>query len=338
MKKNLGMFKMILLIYKMVFIVFFGFIGYYNNPVSNLSDFYSAIFGAGFGLFLILFIEKIKKSELKYIWSSFIGILLGTTIGVIFFELFKTIVVSAPFQGYIFFKTFFFVGFPVVGLFVGIQKANMFSPLNIKEFFRGSSVFTDSFLLDTSALIDGRILTVIESGFIEGDFMVAQFVLAELQAIADSHDKNKKIRGKRGLDILDKLRKLLNENISIYNKDISGAKSVDQKLVLLANDLNLKLITNDVNLSKIADLQDVKVLNINALAYALKPIVDPGEHLKITLTTVGKEKNQGIGYLDDGTMVIVENAKNDIGKNLKIEITSVLQTTSGKMLFGKKIR
>jgi len=328
---------MIIIILKIFFILFFTFIGYHNNPLQDVSHVFSAILGGCFAVFLILLIEKLKQTELKYIWSSFIGILLGTSLGFIFFELFKTIAMSAPFQGYIFFKTLFLVGFPVTGLFIGLQRPDMFSPLNIREFFRGSSVFTDSFIIDTSALIDGRILPIVDSGFLEGDFMIAQFVLAELQKIADSGDKSKKVRGTRGLDILDKLRKNPNIKVNIFNKDVRYAKSVDQKLVLLANDLNMKLITNDINLSKIAKLQDVKVLNVNELAYAMKPIVLPGESINLYLSAEGKEKNQGIGYLDDGTMVIIENARQDIGKKMRVEITSVLQTTSGKMLFGRKV-
>ena len=328
---------MLIFVYKILFIGFFSYIGYYNNPIADLTKIANSFLAGSLAIFLLLFIEKIKKLDLKYIWSSFIGILLGSILGVTFFEMFKTVVISAPFQGYIFFKTFFLIGFPLTGLFIGIQRSAMFSPLNIKEFFRGSSAFTDSFLLDTSVLIDGRIIPIAESGFIEGDFIVTQFVLAELQAIAESNDNSKKVRGKRGLDVLDKLRNHKNIKISIYSKKVSGAKSVDLQLVLLAKDLNLKLITNDINLSKIAKLQDVKALNINNLAYTLKPIVFPGEHLSVHLSAQGKEKNQGIAYLEDGTMVIVENAKNDIGKQLNIEITSVLQTTSGKMFFGKKL-
>lgn len=328
---------MILNFYKLLFVLFFTFIGYYNSPFKDLSDVTSAVIGGCFALFLILVIEKIKKSELKYLWSSTLGILSGTLIGWAMFEMFKLVVVSSPFQGYIFFKILFLVGLPVTGLFIGIQKPNMFSPLNIKEFFRGSSIFTESFLLDTSAIIDGRIVPVTESGFIEGELIITQFVLAELQMIADSHDKDKRLRGRRGLDIIDKLRNNPHIPVTILNKDIGSARSVDQKLALLAKELNLKLVTNDINLSKIAKLQDIKVLNINNLAFALKPIVYPGEHLKVTLAGAGKEKNQGIAYLDDGTMIIVENAKQHIGREIKIEVTSVLQTTAGKMIFGKKV-
>jgi uncharacterized protein YacL len=240
------------------------------------------------------------------------------------------------FSAYIFFKALFLFGIPVTGLFIGISKPNMFSPLNIKEFFRGSSAFTQSYLLDTSAIIDGRIVAIAISGFVEGELIITQFVLAELQFIADSNDANKKIRGKRGLDVIEQLQQNKEISVTILNKNIPGVKEVDQKLVLLAKEHNFKIITNDVNLSKIAKLQDVKVLNVNELAFALKPIVYPGEKLQTRITKEGKEKKQGLAYLEDGTMVVVDDAKSDIGRDVEIEVTSVLQSTSGKIIFGKK--
>jgi uncharacterized protein YacL len=256
-------------------------------------------------------------------------------IGWILFQLFNLIAIS--FSAYIFFKALFLFGIPITGLFVGIQKPNMFSPLNIKEFFRGSSAFTQSYLLDTSAIIDGRIVPIALSGFVEGELIITQFVLAELQFIADSSDPNKKVRGKRGLDVIEQLQKNKEISVTILNKTISGVKEVDQKLVLLAKDYRFKIITNDINLSKIAKLQDVKVLNVNELAFALKPIVYPGEKLNVRVTKEGKEKKQGVAYLEDGTMVVVDDAKTDIGRDLDIEVTSVLQSTSGKIIFGRKI-
>ncbi len=172
------------------------------------------------------------------------------------FQLFNLIAMS--FSAYVFFKALFLFGIPVTGLFIGISKPNMFSPLNIKEFFRGSSAFTQSYLLDTSAIIDGRIVSIALSGFVEGELIITQFVLAELQFIADSTDPNKKIRGKRGLDVIEQLQQNKEISVTILNKNVPGVKEVDQKLVLLAQEHNFKVITNDVNLSKIAKLQDVK--------------------------------------------------------------------------------
>jgi len=328
---------MIIYIYKLIFIAFFAFIGYYNSPFKNVTNIEGAIYGGAFALALVLLSIKIKKTELKYLWSAFIGLIGGLLVGWVMFLMFDLTARSEPFQALIYFKTLFLCGLPITGLFVGINKPNIFSPLNIKEFFRGSSAFTESYILDTSAIIDGRIVPITLSGFIRGELIITQFVLAELQAIADSSDPNKKVRGRRGLDVIEQLRSSSQISITILNKDVSGVKTVDQKIVLLAKDQNFKIVTNDVNLSKIAKLQDITVLNVNELAFALKPIVYPGEHLRVHIHKAGKEKKQGIAYLEDGTMVVIDDAKSDIGKDLQVEVTSVLQTTSGKMIFGRKL-
>jgi uncharacterized protein YacL len=327
---------MLIFVYQIIFVGFFAFIGYYNPPLSGLTRIEGAILGAVFALFLTLLTVKIKKTDLKNLWSAVIGILVGVIIGWTMFQMFKLLAISAPFQALIFYNTLFLIGIPITGLFIGMLKPNMFAPINIKEFFRGSSAFTDSFLLDTSAIIDGRIVPITLSGFIRGELIITQFVLAELQSIADSNEHNKKLRGKRGLDVIEQLRSNSQISVTILNKDIAGVKTVDQKIVLLAKDQNFKIVTNDINLSKIAKLQDIATLNVNELAFALKPIVFPGEHLKVHIQKAGKEKKQGIGYLEDGTMIVIDDAKSDIGKNLEIEVTSVLQTTSGKMIFGRK--
>jgi len=322
-------------VYKLIFVLVFAFIGYEYPPFANSTPMLGAVIGSAFAVSLVLLSISIKKTELKLLWSSTIGVLGGALVGFVLFKLFELVFQSL--QAYIYFKTLFLFGFPTTGLFIGINKPNMFSPLNIREFFRGSSAFTDSFLLDTSAIIDGRILPITVSGFIEGELIITQFVLAELQSIADSSDPTKKVRGRRGLDVIEKLRGNTQLNVTILNKNISGVKTVDQKIVMLAKDQNFKIVTNDINLSKIAKLQDIKVLNVNELAFALKPIVYPGEHLKVHITKSGKEKKQGIAYLEDGTMIVIDDAKNDIGKDMDVEVTSVLQTTSGKMIFGKKL-
>ena len=326
---------MLIYVYKLIFVLVFAIIGYYYPPFLHTTNVQGAVIGAAFAVALSILSIRVKNTELKDLWSATIGILMGALVGWVMFKMFE--VLSLSFSAYIFFKALFLLGFPITGFFIGIHRPNMFSPLNIREFFRGSSAFTDSFLLDTSAIIDGRILPIVLSGFIQGELIITQFVMAELQSIADSTDPTKKIRGKRGLDVIEKLKNNTQINVTILNKNISGVKTVDQKIVLLAKEQNFKIVTNDINLSKIAKLQDVTVLNVNELAFALKPIVYPGEHLKVHITKSGKEKKQGIGYLEDGTMIVIDDAKTDIGKNLDIEVTSVLQTTSGKMIFGRKL-
>jgi len=325
---------MLIYFFNILFVFLFAFIGYYYPPFYVTPRLMGAVYGFFFASCLVLLGIKIKKTELKNIWSAAIGLLGGLLIGWLLSQMFFMLAISLSTA--VFIKAFFMIGIPFTGLFIGIQKPNLFSPLNIKEFFRGSSAFTQSYLLDTSAIIDGRIIPITLSGFVEGELIITQFVLAELQFIADSTDATKKLRGKRGLDVLEQLQKNKNIAVTILNKNVSGIKDVDQKLVLLAKDYNFKVITNDVNLSKIAKLQDVKVLNVNELAFALKPIVHPGEKLTVYISKEGKEKRQGVAYLDDGTMVIIDDAKGDIGNTMDVEVTSVLQSTSGKMIFAKK--
>lgn len=329
---------MIVYVYKFIFIALFAYLGYNYHPFGGDSHIFGAVFGAGFALALSLLSVRVKKTELKYLWSSSIGVLGGVLMGFILLLIFNEIAFYYEvFQTRVFFNTLFLFGFPITGLFIGINKPNMFAPINIKEFFRGSSAFTESYLVDTSAIIDGRIVPITLSGFIRGELIITNFVLAELQSIADSSDPIKKVRGKRGLDVIEQLRSSAQISITILNKNISGVKTVDQKIVTLAKDQNFKIITNDINLSRIAKLQDITVLNVNELAFALKPIVYPGERLNVHIHKAGKEKKQGIAYLEDGTMIVIDDAKNDIGKELEVEVTSVLQTTSGKMIFGKKL-
>jgi uncharacterized protein YacL len=190
-------------------------------------------------------------------------------------------------------------------------------------------------ILDTSVIIDGRIADIAETGFLDGTVVTPQFVLRELQLVADSADPLKRNRGRRGLDILQRLQKVPSLQIQIVEDDFPTVREVDLKLIELAKVYEGKIITNDFNLNKVAQLQGVAVLNINELANALKPIVLPGEIMRVFILKEGKEYNQGVAYLDDGTMVVVDNARKMIGKTIDVSVTSVLQTTAGKMIFGK---
>lgn len=192
-------------------------------------------------------------------------------------------------------------------------------------------------ILDTSVIIDGRILNVVDSGFIEGDLIVSNFVLEELQFIADSSDDLKRERGRRGLDIVNELKARKNVNVIINDNLYEGVKEVDIKLLKLSLDLGGKIVTNDYNLNKIAHVQGIPVLNINDLANAVKTIVIPGEKMQAHIIKEGKEKNQGLAYLDDGTMIVVEEGKHLIGQEVVVTVTTVLQTAAGKMIFAKPI-
>jgi uncharacterized protein YacL len=221
------------------------------------------------------------------------------------------------------------------GLLLGLSRGKAISVAAIFRLFRGEGMEEHLKILDTSVIIDGRIADVCETGFLEGVFILPQFILQELQHIADASDTMKRARGRRGLDILHKIQKMSRITVRIVDEDFPKIKEVDAKLVALAKLLNAKVITNDFNLNKVAELQGVSVLNINELANSLKPVMLPGEAMKVFILKEGKEYNQGVAYLDDGTMVVVENARRLIGKNSDVTVTSVLQTTAGRMIFSK---
>lgn len=190
-------------------------------------------------------------------------------------------------------------------------------------------------ILDTSVIIDGRIADICRTGFIEGKLIIPSFVLEELRHIADSSDDLKRVRGRRGLDILNIIQKELNIDVEISEKDFDDIAEVDSKLLKLGQVLNAKVVTNDYNLNKVAQFQGVEVLNINELANAIKPVAIPGEEMVVQVVKEGKESNQGIAYLDDGTMIVVDGGKKHMGETINVLVTSVLQTPAGRMIFGK---
>lgn len=190
-------------------------------------------------------------------------------------------------------------------------------------------------ILDTSVIIDGRIADICQTKFLEGTIVIPRFVLEELQHIADSSDVLKRNRGRRGLDILNRIQKEINAHVEIFEGDFDDIQEVDSKLVKLAKKIDGVVVTNDFNLNKVCDFQNVDVLNINDLANAVKPVVLPGEELVVQVIKDGKEQRQGIAYLDDGTMIVVEEGRDYIGKTIEVLITSVLQTSAGRMIFAK---
>ncbi|HET6516392.1 MAG TPA: PIN domain-containing protein [Thermodesulfovibrionales bacterium] len=221
------------------------------------------------------------------------------------------------------------------GLLIGLKRGETLTIPGLFRILRGKETEAHLNILDTSVIIDGRIADVCEAGFLDGVFLLPQFILQELQHVADSPDSLKRARGRRGLDILHRIQKMAHITVRITDEDFPKIKEVDAKLVALARVYDAKVITNDFNLNKVAELQGVSVLNINELANALKPVVLPGETLKVFVIKEGKEYNQGVAYLDDGTMVVVENGRKIIGKNAEVTVTSVLQTTAGRMIFSK---
>ncbi|CAI4032647.1 putative PIN and TRAM-domain containing protein YacL [Nitrospira tepida] len=226
----------------------------------------------------------------------------------------------------------FLLGFPYLGMVLGAQFGKerfVIRPDGPVSHTNGSKI------LDTSVIIDGRVSDLCETGFLEGPFIVPHFILQELQHIADSSDTLKRARGRRGLDILNKIQKMPDLEVRIVEDDFPHIREVDAKIVALAKKVRAKVVTNDLNLNKVAELQGVRVLNINELCNALRPVVLPGEAMRVFVLKEGKEPGQGVAYLDDGTMIVVDNARRWIGRNVDVVVTSVLQTTAGRMIFTR---
>jgi uncharacterized protein YacL len=293
----------------------------------------------GYGVFagiilgiITIFLDRFLK---KVNFGTLFGGLAGLAAGLLFANLFllpikllvkgETAVVSFVFNA--------ILGYS--GMLIGFTRGRGLTIPGIFRLFQGKGFEENLKILDTSVIIDGRIADVCEAGFIEGTFIVPQFILQELQYIADSQDSMKRARGRRGLDVLHKIQKMANITVRIVDEDFPKIREVDSKLVALGKLMNAKVITNDFNLNKVAQLQGVSVLNINELANSLKPVVLPGETMRVFVLKEGKEYNQGVAYLDDGTMVVVENGRKSLSKTIDVMVTSVLQTTAGRMIFSK---
>ena len=294
----------------------------------------AAAAGAGIGLAILLFEMRLRAISLKRL----IGAAIGSILGIIGAYLFSVVIRNsiAPGSTQSFLQLLVMLLMAYVGLIVGANKGDLLNLAALGGIFGGEKQSKKSIkILDTSVIIDGRIADIAETGFVDGVIMIPQFVLRELQLVADSADSLKRNRGRRGLDILQRLQKMAVLDLQFVEDDFPTIREVDLKLIELAKAYEAKIVTNDFNLNKVAQLQGVPVLNINELANSLKPIVLPGEIMKVFILKEGKEHNQGVAYLDDGTMVVVDNARKMIGKNVEVSVTSVLQTTAGKMIFGK---
>jgi uncharacterized protein YacL len=284
---------------------------------------------------LTLLIEKgLKKIPLRNFLGSFLGLIVGILI--------------ANFLSNVFFSNFFnhqdtvlpllsvlygICGY--IGLRIGYKKGEEIHLPSWKPLSKNPSQAENAKILDTSVIIDGRIADITETGFIEGALIIPQFVLNELQHIADSSDSIKRTRGKRGLEVLHHIQKQANVDVRIVDKDYPAVKEVDSKLIELAKEVHGKIITNDSNLNKVAELQGIEVLNINELANSIKPVVLPGEEINVKILKEGKEIGQGVAYLDDGTMIVVDNGRKHMGKTIDVVVTSVLQTPAGRMIFAR---
>ena len=311
---------------------------YWHN---DFLSYVGLLFGFTIG-FIVVSVEKSMESiSTKKILTGGIGLFIGLfIINYITYQLFESFFTGSD-LGYI---TYAFVNFVAgyLGLIIGLRVSDDFGigvkQADLKDLQGGSGGVEQCRnykVIDTSSLIDGRILDVSKTGFIDGTFVIPTFVLHELQHIADSQDPLKRVKGRRGLDILKELREDKNMNIKFTDVDYPNIKEVDAKLIAFAKEKNGKIITTDFNLNKVAQVRNISVLNINDLVKALRPILLPGEIMTVLITKEGREKNQGIAYMDDGTMVVVEDAIKLVGSELNVVVTSVLQTSSGRMIFAR---
>jgi uncharacterized protein YacL len=297
---------------------------------SSYASLWGGISGGLIAAAIILVEIGIKRASGKGI----VGALLGLVIA--FFVTYLTTAISIPHawrQSNLYPLIYILTGY--LGIMIGVWKGKEFNPASWKILSKMGPRGEIPKILDTSVIIDGRIADVCETGFLEGPFVIPQFILHELQHIADSADPLKRNRGRRGLDILNRIQKQSDLEVRISEQDFPKLQEVDAKLIELAKRINGRIITNDFNLNKVAELLGLTVLNINQLTNALKPVVLPGETIHIQILKEGKEPGQGVAYLDDGTMVVVEEGRKIIGKELDVVVTSVLQTTAGRMIFAR---
>src|SRR5215469_1867226 len=319
--------------FRIVFTICCVVAGYHFRPF-NLSKELGAAAGFFFAVGIILFEVRLRRASLRRL----IGAVTGSIVGILAAYLSSLILTHTimPESTRSFFSLVIYLVMTYIGLVLGANKGDM---LNLQAFGgvfgseRGSKHSVK--LLDTSVIIDGRVADIADALFIDGGVVIPQFVLRELQLVADSADPLKRQRGRRGLEVLQRIQKMQHLDVQIAEDDFPQIADVDLKLIELAKRYDAKIVTNDFNLNKVATLQGIEIMNVNLLANALKPVVLPGEAMRVFILREGKEYNQGVAYLDDGTMVVVDGARKMINKTVDITVTSVHQTTAGKMIFGR---
>jgi uncharacterized protein YacL len=302
---------------------------------SELIGWYGLLVGVIMGLLLIPLHRKLEAVRMSSIVAGTAGLIVGVTISRFIFASLSALLIHIDSGLSASVRLLLDALFGYFGAMIALQRGKELDLLSLLRQLKEKPATESYKILDTSVIIDGRIADICETGFIEGTLVIPQFVLRELQHIADSSDTLKRNRGRRGLDILQRIQKKVDIPVRIDDLDFPEIREVDGKLVALAKMLRAKVITNDFNLNKVAELHGVSVLNINELANSLKPVVLPGEDMKIYVLKEGKEYNQGIGYLDDGTMVVIDNGRRWIGQTVDVCVTSVLQTTAGRMIFTR---
>ncbi len=316
------------------FVLLCGLMGFgMGDLFKSLFGDFAPVIGIGLGVLLGLLIIVLeltsKRVSVKGLSAAVFGIVFGILFARLMIEVFKLMHMPEEVNGVL------IVIFAYLGMVMALRGKDEFNIIIPYVKLRREDQREEIIVLDTSVIIDGRIADICHTKFIEGKLVIPRFVLKELQQIADSADPIKRNRGRRGLDMLNKIRKSGHMEVKIHEEDLPEIHDVDAKLIKLAKMLNAKVFTNDYNLNKIAELQGVSVLNINELANALKPVVIPGELMEAKIVKEGKEYNQAVAYLDDGTMVVIDNARQLIGQTVKVLVTSVLQTAAGRMIFAK---
>ena len=322
------------LLLRIGFVALLGIIAGFFQPF-GVSHSVAATGGILLGLAINVLELRVRQARLTSIVGTCLGSVLGGLIGLLFVSLLNPALFVAD-QTAQFFRLLVPLLGGFLGLLVGLAKSDLIDLSALGLFSKNVGTESSSLkLLDTSVLIDGRIADIADTGFLDGELVIPEFVLHELQLVADSSDSAKRNRGRRGLDIVSRLQKTNGITVQVTPLDFPAVREVDLKLIEAAKARRAKIVTNDFNLNKLAQVQGLTVLNINELANALRPVVLPGESMRVFISKEGKEPNQGVAYLDDGTMVVVDNARRHISRTLDVTVTSVLQTTAGKMIFGR---
>mgnify|MGYP001570226473 FL=1 len=329
---------LIMWIIRVLFVIISSIVGYSCSSYININQWQGFATGLIFSIVVVIIERLLKSVSLKEIISCLFGLVAGLVAANLLVFLTSVIMEGDENRNIlrmIAAASSLTLGY--LGMSVAYKKRDEFAffATTVGGVTRRTQS-NDIKILDTNVIIDGRIFDICESGFIEGRIIVPRFVLNELQYIADSADVLRRNRGRRGLDILHKMQKNPGIDVHIVEQDFPDVKEVGAKLIELAKSMGAKVITNDFNLNQVAELQAVSVLNINELANAVKPVILPGETMNVRVIKEGKEQAQGVAYLDDGTMVVVENGRYLIGQTLDVIVTSILQTTAGRMIFTRK--
>lgn len=322
-----------MLIVRVVFVAICAGAGFHFRPF-GLSREYATGAGISFAVAVMIFEMRLRRASLRRLIGAAVGSILGI-LGAYLSSLILTHT-NMPESTRSFFSLALFLVMFYIGLILGANKGDMLNLQALGGLFGSERSMKHSFkVLDTSVIIDGRVADIADAQFMDGTVIIPQFVLRELQLVADSADPLKRQRGRRGLEVLQRIQKMPHLEVQIAEDDFQQIADVDMKLIELAKRYDAKIVTNDFNLNKVATLQGIDILNVNQLANALKPVVLPGETMRVFILREGKEYNQGVAYLDDGTMVVVDGARKMINKTVDITVTSVHQTTAGKMIFGR---